>query len=35
MIVRTDFELNIPSVASVANVDEAVLLEIEFVATVK
>ncbi|MCL4870607.1 MAG: YceI family protein [Anaerolineae bacterium] len=31
-INRADFELQIPNVASVANVDEVVLLEIEFVA---
>ena len=35
MIARADFELNIPSVASVADVDEEVLLEIEYVAIAK
>ncbi len=32
-INRTDFDLSIPEVAKVANVDETVLVEIEFVAT--
>lgn len=35
MVARADYDLKIPNVPSVANVDEEVLLEIEFVANAK